>query len=107
MLYPFVDFSLIILQLPVAFPLPIPAVPGRGSFPRLEYQQHALGTLKSVVNPDSVGSGITGIYFSVAGPVEPKLFGDLEPEPKISLNKHFQQSVWRMLRRRKANFYLY
>ena len=29
-------------------------------------------------------------------PVEPKLFGDLEPKPKINLNKHFLQSVWRM-----------
>ena len=27
-------------------------------------------------------------------PVEPKLFGDLEPEQKIGLNKHFLQSVW-------------
>ena len=44
---------------------------------------------------------------SVAEPVEPKLFGDLELEPKINLNKHFLQSVWRMLGRRKANFYLY
>ena len=40
-------------------------------------------------------------------PVEPKLFGKLEPEPKINLNKHFLQSVWRMLGRRKANLYLY
>ena len=24
-------------------------------------------------------------------PVEPKLFGDLEPEPKTNLNKHFVQ----------------
>ena len=34
-------------------------------------------------------------YGSVAEPepVEPKLFGDLEPEPKIYLNKHFLQSV--------------
>ena len=30
-------------------------------------------------------------------PVEPKLFWDLEPEPKINFNKHFLQSVWRML----------
>ena len=30
-------------------------------------------------------------------PVEPKLIGDLEPEPKINLNKHFLKSVWRML----------
>ena len=37
------------------------------------------------------------ILSSVAEPVELKLFGDLEPEPKISLNKHFLQSVWRML----------
>ena len=38
---------------------------------------------------------------SVPEPVEPKLFGDLEPEqepePKIKLNKHLLQSVWRML----------
>ena len=47
------------------------------------------------------------IFCNVAEPVEPKLFGDLEPEPKINLNKHFLQSVWRMLGRRKANFYLY
>ena len=35
------------------------------------------------------------IFYSVAEPepVEPKLFGDLEPEPKINLNKHFQQTV--------------
>ena len=37
--------------------------------------------------------------------MESKLFGDLEPEPKINLNKHFLQSVWRMLGQRKANFY--
>ena len=39
--------------------------------------------------------------------VELKLFGDLEPEPepKTNLKKHFLQSVWRMLGRRKANFY--
>ena len=30
-------------------------------------------------------------------PVEPKLFEDLEPEPKINLSKHFLQSVWRIL----------
>ena len=30
-------------------------------------------------------------------PVEPKLFWDQEPEPKINFNKHFLQSVWRML----------
>ena len=30
-------------------------------------------------------------------PVEPKLFWDLEPEPKINFNEHFLQSVWRML----------
>ena len=30
-------------------------------------------------------------------PVKPKLFWDLEPEPKINFNKHFLQSVWRML----------
>ena len=44
-----------------------------------------------------------------AEPLEPKLFGDLEPEPepKINLNKHFLLSVWRMLGRRKTNFYLY
>ena len=38
-------------------------------------------------------------------PGEPKLFGDLEQE--INLNKHFLQSVWRMLGRRKAHLYLY
>ena len=31
-------------------------------------------------------------------PVEPKLFWDLEPEPKTNLNKQFLQSVWRMLK---------
>ena len=31
-------------------------------------------------------------------PVELKLFWDLEPEPKINFNKHFLQSVWRMLK---------
>ena len=40
-------------------------------------------------------------------PVEPKLLGDLGPEPKINLNKHFLTSVWRMLGKRKGNFYLY
>ena len=40
-------------------------------------------------------------------PVDPKLFRDLEPEPKINLNKHFLQLVWLMLGQRKANFYLY
>ena len=30
-------------------------------------------------------------------PVEPKLFWDLELEPKINFNKHFLQSVLRML----------
>ena len=30
-------------------------------------------------------------------PVEPKLFWDLEQEPKINFNKHVLQSVWRML----------
>ena len=37
-------------------------------------------------------------------PVEPKIFEDLEPEPKINLNKHFLPSVWRMLGQIKANF---
>ena len=39
------------------------------------------------------------LYTSVAEPepVEPKLFWDLEPEPKINFYKHFLQSVWRML----------
>ena len=40
-------------------------------------------------------------------PVEPKLFWDLDPEAKMNLNKHFLQSVWGMLGRRKAQFYLY
>ena len=37
--------------------------------------------------------------YSVAEPepVEPKLFWDLEPEPKINFNKHFLQSVLRLL----------
>ena len=26
--------------------------------------------------------------------MEPKLFGNLESEPKINLNTHFMQSVW-------------
>ena len=45
---------------------------------------------------------------SVAEPVEPKLFGDLEPEPKVNLHKHFcsQFGLWRMPGQRKANFYL-
>ena len=30
-------------------------------------------------------------------PVEPKIFWDLEPARKINFNKHFLQSVWRML----------
>ena len=30
-------------------------------------------------------------------PAEPKLFWDLEPEPKINFNEHFLQSVLRML----------
>ena len=39
------------------------------------------------------------IFFSVAEPVpvEPKLFWDLEPKLEINFNKHFLQSVWRML----------
>ena len=70
-----------------------------------------------IPEPDPIwhGKGATGINStgtykcSVAEPepVEPNLFGDLEPEPKINLNKHFMRSVWRMLRRRKAKFYLY
>ena len=55
-------------------------------------QLYSTYTLPSVAEPE---------------PVEPKLIGDLEPEPKINLNKHFLQSVWRMLGRRKAKFYLY
>ena len=49
------------------------------------------------------------IFICVAEPepVEPTLFGDLEPEPKINLKKYVLQSVWRMLGRRKANFYPY
>ena len=39
----------------------------------------------------------TKISVAEPEPVEPKLFGDLEPEPEINLNKHFLQSVWRML----------
>ena len=40
------------------------------------------------------------IFHSVAEPepVEPKVFWDLELEPKINFNKHFLQSVWRMLK---------
>ena len=30
-------------------------------------------------------------------PEDPKLFWDLKPEPNINFNKHFLQSVWRML----------
>ena len=39
------------------------------------------------------------VFFSVAElePVEPKLFWDLEPEPKTNFNKLFLQSVLRML----------
>ena len=33
----------------------------------------------------------------VAEPVEQKLFWNLEPEPKINFDKHFLQSVLRML----------
>ena len=44
--------------------------------------QHCLTLSSSVPEPE---------------PVEPKLFWDLEPEPKINFNKHFLQSVWRML----------
>ena len=49
-----------------------------------------------------VGPSKDLIYFiwsSVSEPesVDPKLFGDLEPEPKINFNKHILQSVWRML----------
>ena len=46
-------------------------------------------------------------YSSVAEPVEPKLFWDLEPEPEINFNIHFLQSVWKMLEWRKGNCYLY
>ena len=64
----------------------------RNIFRKDSYPLHIMSLLHSVAEPE---------------PVEPKLFGDLEPEPKINLNKYFLQSVWRMLRRRKANFYLY
>ena len=42
---------------------------------------------------------IRPIIISVAEPepVEPKLFWDLKPEPKINFNKQFLQSVWRLL----------
>ena len=52
-------------------------------------------------------AGIT--FCSVADPetVEPKIFGDLEPEPKINLSQHFLPLVWRMLGQRKANFYFW
>ena len=33
--------------------------------------------------------------------MEPKIFGDLEPEPKINLSKHFLPLVWRMLGQEK------
>ena len=54
-------------------------------------------------------SGILLLWSSVAEPepVEPKLFWDLEPEPKINFNKHFLLSVWRMLQWRKGHCYLY
>ena len=44
-----------------------------------------------------------------AGAGGAEIIWDLEPdpEPTINLNKHFLQSAWRMLGRRKANFYLY
>ena len=44
--------------------------------------QYSIQFLSSVAEPE---------------PVEPKLFRDLEPEPKINFNKHFLQSVWRLL----------
>ena len=64
----------------------------RNIFRKDSYPLHVMSLLHSVAEPE---------------PVEPKFFGDLEPEPKINLNKYFLQSVWRMLRRRKAHFYLY
>ena len=45
---------------------------------------------------------------SVAEPVEPKLFGDLEQELKINLNKTFSAvSLEDGMINRKAYFYLY
>ena len=45
---------------------------------------------------------------SVAEPEEPKLFGDLEQEPKINLNKTFSAvSLEDSMINRKAYFYLY
>ena len=44
-----------------------------------------------------LGKRATKISVAEPEPVEPKLFGDLEPEPEINLNKHFLLSVWRML----------
>ena len=50
---------------------------------------------KSIPDP-ALGSRFCseGVFPSVAEPEEPKLFGDLKPEPKINL-----QSDWRMLGR--------
>ena len=51
--------------------------------------------------------GTRQYFYSVAKPVEPKLFRDLEPEPKKMFLKKILQSFWRMVGRRKANVYLY
>ena len=50
-------------------------------------------TQKEEINADSDRKHL--VFTSVAEPelVEPKLFWDLEPEPKINFNKHFLQSV--------------
>ena len=45
-----------------------------------------------MLSKNSIDRNLPILEFSVAEPepVEPKLFGDLEPELKINLNKHFQ-----------------
>ena len=47
---------------------------------------------------NSFYSILTSVTEPELEPVEPKLFWDLapEPKPKINLNKHFLQSVFRM-----------
>ena len=70
--------------------------------------QWLLTTVDKALSPFFKNDKFNSLFSAVAEPepVEPKSFGDLKPEPKINLNKHFLQSVCRMLGRRKANFYL-
>ena len=81
--------------------LAVGAVAGPGlpdSLPLPEKQQEG-GQHPQAVPTTPSGRRETCCLLSVAEPepVEPQLFWDLEPEPKINFNKLFLQSVLRML----------